>query len=235
MPIRVECPGCHDVTYFADNDAGLAVACLACGRHLRVPAMTPAPVAKTVALTVSEQDRPLALPDDRPENPVPAAPKKAVAPARRPIQPARSKSRWRSYMLLVLLLGGAGTAIAVVVKHRANHATTPLAKNGLSTTQPTTIPIAVGHAATQSATAIIAAVSQPVPTARPAPVAVVAAAVVRHYTPDSAPVGFVGFDPVEITGHIEVDSYDPAVGRIGAGAAAPAAPLLRNGPNQLTP
>src|SRR5258706_10697847 len=180
MPIRVECPGCHDVTYFADNDAGLAVACLACGRHLRVPAMTPAPVAKTVALTVSEQDRPLALPDDGPENPVPITPKKAVAASRRPIQPARSKSRWRSYMLLVLLLGGAGTAIAVVVKHRANQTATPLAQNGVPSTHPTTIPIAASQAATQSSVKVAAA-TQPLSTSPPSAAAFIAEAVVHHY------------------------------------------------------
>ena len=56
MPIRVECTRCRDVTHFADNDAGLAVACLACGQHLRVPHL-PKPQAAV---------RPIALPDEPP-------------------------------------------------------------------------------------------------------------------------------------------------------------------------
>ncbi|MDB5323526.1 MAG: hypothetical protein JWN40_5157 [Phycisphaerales bacterium] len=234
MPIRVECPGCHDVTHFADNDAGLAVACLACGRHLRVPKKS-APVAKTVARTLIDQDPPLALPDDRPTA---ATPVQAPTSPRRPVQPARPKGRWRTYMLLVVLLSCAGTAIALVVKNRASHSITPLAQNnGTPTTtvtppatQRTTLKIAATFPTTSPAPVTVAAATQPLPSSRPAP----APAVARHYTPDTAPVGFIGFDRVEITGHIEVDSYDAAIGRVGAGATHAAAPLLSNGPIQLT-
>src|SRR5436190_17079216 len=98
MPIRVECPRCHDSAYFADNDAGLAVACLACGQHLRIPAVQPKPRPTPTPQPVAAAERPLQLPPTpKPAAPPPPPPSvasvtvrpeiAAAAPPRRPTRP----------------------------------------------------------------------------------------------------------------------------------------------------
>jgi len=245
MPIRVECPGCHDVTHFADNDAGLAVACLACGRHLRVPKIT-APVIKAAAApALSEHDRPLMLPQEPLAPPPPPAPREQPATtARRPIRPARPKSRWRTYMVLILLLTGS-TAIAMVIRNRGNHASAALSQN--ITRVPATLSSARVADATKAPAPAIQKPTTSTATTPPAPATSATVVIlttqpalakiassIRHYTPTAAPVGFIGFDRLEIAGHIEIDSYDANVGHLGAGAIHATAPLLSNGPIQLT-
>lgn len=244
MPIRVECPGCHDVTHFADNDAGLAVACLACGRHLRVPKIV-APAVRTVAAPApSEHDRPLSLPQQPiAQPPAPRDQPPTPTPARRPVQPARPKSRWRTYMLLALILASSA-AIALVVRDRGNKASAAHSQNSVAA--PATLPSAhlanAPPASSPKPSPTTLATTQPIPTnhatiAIPTthPASTLAANSIRPYTPTAAPVGFIGFDRLEITGHIEIDGYDAAIGLVGAGAAMHAtAPLLSNGPIQLT-
>jgi hypothetical protein len=242
MPIRVECPGCHDVTHFADNDAGLAVACLACGRHLRVPQVVAPAIRAAAAPALSEQDRPLSLP----QQPIAqlAAPREQppTPTARRPVQPARPKSRWRTYMLLALILSSCG-AIALVIRNRGNHASAALSQNGVAA--PATLPLARSAnaplASSPKPSPVTIATTQAIPATHAAPAiptthptGVIAANSTRPYTPAAAPVGFIGFDRLEITGHIEIDSYDAATGHFAAGAAHAIAPLLSNGPIQLT-
>jgi hypothetical protein len=237
MPIRVECSRCRDVTHFADNDAGLAVACVACGQHLRVPNLA----AKAAA---PQYPGPLPpLPDEPPplfanvrhdadvSTASPPLPPPANVASRSTKRRPASGARWRTYGLIAGLVG-AGVAAAVYQSR------TPKTVSVVAQTQPVTQPVAV-------ALAPVAAASQPAtPTAKvetpatkpvapvvPPPPAVAARAEpVRPYTPANAPVGFVGLERIEIRGErMSVDSYHSGAGRYGGDNVRPNARLLSNG------
>jgi hypothetical protein len=245
MPIRVECPQCHDVTHFADNDAGLAVACLACGRHLRVPTPMPVPVPVPAKAKVEDGGWKMAEEPPLPSSVItpssaspppslpssifhpPSSPSSPPAP-RRPIRPAPGRGKWRTYLLLIGLAGGALLAFVLRPRHNPQVQTA-------STSQPTTIVTA--QPATKPAPAPVVAVA-PAPSTKPTLAAVSSPPIPppphplisSPYTPPAAPVGFVGLERVEINGSIDVDSYNGATGAYVRGPARTTPVLLSNGP-----
>src|SRR5438105_5994624 len=148
MPIRVECPRCHDTAYFADNDSGLAVACLACGQHLRVPAIPPKPRPMPMPQPIEAAERPLRLPPTPQSPSAPAAPvnvppeaRTVSAPVRRPatraaahVRPAPAKGKWRIYTLLfgLLITGTLGGLVVAWFINLSKSATAPLARNEIA-------------------------------------------------------------------------------------------------------
>jgi hypothetical protein len=157
MPIRVECPRCHDTAYFADNDAGLAVACLACGQHWRVPAAAqakPRPAPTPQAIEAAE--RPLRLgPTPQPPSPpavradvprdLPPQAPAVSAPVRRPtarpaghVRPVPAKGSWRLYSLLLglLIAGTLGTLVIAWFMNLSKAATSPLARGEVAPESP---------------------------------------------------------------------------------------------------
>jgi hypothetical protein len=233
MPIRVECPRCHDTAYFADNDAGLAIACLACGQHIRIakPSEAAAPRPKLI-----EQPSPPPLFANTPAHllnpPKPAAPPPPPAREARPrpkaIHPPTQRSRWRTYSILLLLFVVAGLVVLIVqmVRQRPE---APLAQNTPPQTQS-----AVASAPTPARTAQ-SSPQAPIQKAAPAMLASLPGAPrVSTYTPAGAPVGFVGLERIDCTGHILIDSYDASIAVYSPDNARDAAPLLSNGPIRLT-
>jgi hypothetical protein len=251
MPIRLECPRCHDVTHFADNDAGLAVACLACGQHLRIPKPAPAATQTVSASPQSLEPPPLfattpahllvAAPAASP--PKPAAPPPALqVPHHRPIRPARPITRWRSFIFFILLSCTLGVTTILYVK-RTLHGTTNAANNPTTviptTSQPTSSPTDTpARRPTEVASRFRMPPPEVVPqqqsTAAPILVSAVSTSKTRHYTPPTAPLGFIGFERIDLTGHLQIDSYDADAGPYNTDTARAAAPLLSNGPIQLT-
>jgi hypothetical protein len=244
MPIRVECPRCQDVSHFADNDAGLAVACLACGQHMRVPkgapkaAPPPPPAARGDELFASYT----------PPEPAPAAqtpPVAGPAGARRArVRPAGGRSAWRTFGLFVavLICGGLAT---LYFDHRRKTAP-QVASNETPTTQPTSQPasrpaaVAVAQPRPANTAQTAAAIKPPTPATKVIAAATPPAAAVipvmlsqSSYTPPAAPVGFVGLERIDLTGHLVVDSYDAAAGPYTPETVRAAARLLSNGPIQL--
>lgn len=247
MPIRVECPRCQRQAFFADNDAGLAVACLGCGQHLRVPAQPPkaAPVVKTLSpdepppLFANTPAHLLVTPAQQSE-----APATPPAPARkpsRPLRPAGPRPRWRTFGLLFALLGSS-TLLIQWWRHRPAHSSA----GTVVSVQP-----AASRPSTQHSPVMVASKSPAAPATAPrvkpkdpvlasasAPQKTVAPQVVAAplptYTPAAAPVGFIGFERVEINGHFHVDSYDASTETYAPENAHGAALLLSNGPIQLS-
>jgi hypothetical protein len=78
-----------------------------------------------------------------------------------------------------------------------------------------------------------AVIPQQQPTDTPILASAVSTSITRHYTPPTAPVGFIGFDRIDLTGHLQIDSYDAATGPYTPDTARAAAPLLSNGPIRL--
>lgn len=249
MPIRVECPHCRKLTYFADNDAGLAVSCLACKAHLRVPAATPAPKA---AAPVALPDEPPPLFANTPRHllaaPITAEtvskelPTERQAPRQRRLRPASPRSRWRLYAIIVAI--PAAVTLAMVLKHRH----VPQPQEQVRQDQPTTHPpgaTQVAIAPSTRATPKPPVDSQPknkpaIPAAPPASKPVLASITpaaplkardaVSSYTPAAAPVGFVGLERIDLAGRTLIDSYSSDVGPYSRAAARANAILLSNGP-----
>jgi hypothetical protein len=245
MPICVECPRCQRQAVFADNDAGLAVACLGCGQHLRVPAAAPKPVAAVRHLSPDEPpplfaNTPahlLAAPASQPEvHPTPPAPARKPS---RPLRPAGPRPRWRTYGLLLALLGSSALLIGWL-RHRSGHpdlqsvSSTPPAAS-----RPSTQPVAKAIASKARATPTTAPVVKPRdPILASSSGGQRAVSVVLPplptYTPASAPVGFIGFERLEIDGRFHVDSYDASTETYAGENAHGAALLLSNGPIRLS-
>jgi hypothetical protein len=172
MPIRVECPRCHDTAYFADNDAGFAVACLACGQHLRVPAAQPKPRPAPTPQPIEAANRPLRLPPtpqppSPPEAPLNAPPDTPAvsAPPRRPsprptahVRPVPAKGKWRIYTLLfgVLITGALGALMIAWFMNLSKAATAPLPRSEIAASVP-------ASRATIAAAAPIPATANPAP------------------------------------------------------------------------
>jgi hypothetical protein len=232
MPIRVECTRCQDVTHFADNDAGLAVACLSCGQHLRVPQM---PKERPVVTPVVVPDEPPPLFANYKHDPDGGA----VAPpvrqaARRAKRPAAGRSKWRAYGILLAVLGVGAMAVTYEVQRR---------RSASAVAQPD--PRRSAPAATQPVQVVVASVKQPAPS-KPAPGVIEKAPAVkpalasfetrpqpastgRPYTPVNAPVGFVGLERLEYTGRLLADSYNAAAGVYGGDNVRSNGRLLSNG------
>ncbi|HEY7119838.1 MAG TPA: hypothetical protein VH475_24825 [Tepidisphaeraceae bacterium] len=232
MPIRVQCPACGDVTHFADNDAGLAVGCLACGRHFRVPVPAPkpahvpprivesSPLFANLASTLPAAASPVcAAQQQQQQQTVPRAAR------RRPIRPAGSKSRWRTYGLFLALVCGAGVAVVLMIPKRDAKGVTAIAQSATQpSSRPTTSAAPVptdGRVENLPAGGVVSLVDLPAPLAP------------RSYTPATAPVGFVGLEGVECKGKILIDSYDSAAGPYDAQTAGDRAPLVSNGSIRL--
>lgn len=249
MPIRVECPRCHKVTYFADNDAGLAVACLDCKTHLKVPIPQAAPKPMT---PIVHPDEPPPLFSNTPRHllvaPPSAQPAAAQAPRHhpaksRPVRPASPRSRWRLYGIL-FCVGALGIALAVINKYLQDNSDTRETRN-LQSTQPASQPVA---ATTRPASPIAKApapatqpiVVAPPPDLKPPIVASISPAPIlpqaappKIYTPAGAPVGLVGVDRIDMGGKTLIDSYNSAVAPYTKESAQPNAAILSNGVIQL--
>jgi hypothetical protein len=246
MPIRVECPRCQRQAFFADNDAGLAVACLGCGQHLRVPAAAPrpAPVIKSLSpdepppLFANTPAHLLATPPQQSE--APATPPPAARKPSRPLRPAGPRPHWRAFGLLFLLLGSA-TLLIQWLRHRPTRAIAPrIASVQPAASRPSlnSTPRAVASKTPAApATAPVGRSKRPVLASSASPQAAVAPVVVPvplpTYTPAAAPVGFIGFERVEIGGRFHVDSYDASTETYAPENAHGAALLLSNGPIRL--
>jgi len=246
MPIRVECTRCHEVTYFADNDAGLAVACLSCKTHLKVPIPAAAPKAVTPAV---HPDEPPPLFLNTPKHlmvappatkPVAAEPHPHHAGKSRPVRPASAKSHWRLYSILMAILVVAG--VAIFNKFYQDNAGSSQVRSDQPATQPTSKPIAgtspVVAVVTPRPPATQPIVIAPPPPAKPpvlASVVPVSTTIIqpRTYTPRAAPVGFIGLERIDMTGRIQIDSYNATTGPYAKENAQANAAVLSNGPIQL--
>jgi hypothetical protein len=243
MPIRVECTRCHEVTFFADNDAGLAVACVRCKQRLSVPVPAPAPKSPAPA---SHPDEPPPLFSSTPKHllvaSTPSSP--AQSPARqtptkpRPVRPASPRSRWRMYTLLFAAISITAGVALFNKFHQDAPVSSPLVKETNPATQPASQPISIPPTK-------IVAIAKPAatqPTTPPAPAPILAsiaqdpkpvqATETRRYTRADAPVGFIGFERVDLTGRINIDSYNSAIAPYSRDTALGNATLLSNGPIQ---
>jgi hypothetical protein len=253
MPIRVECPRCHKVTYFADNDAGLAVACLACKTHLKVPIPHAAP--KPVSPMV-HPDEPPPLFSNTPKHLLVAPPSTKPAAVEtprhhagkaRPVRPASPRSRWRLYGIFILL-GVIGIALAALNKYLQDNSGGTQAHDTQST-QPASKPISAATRPAAQIAKVPAPATTPIVVApppdkppivkppivasiTPAPVAPQATPA-KIYTPAGAPVGLVGVDRIELGGKTQIDSYNAAVAPYTKESAQANAALLSNGVIQL--
>ena len=197
MPIAVACSRCGSVTRFADNDAGLAASCTACGTLMRipVPAAPPAPTVPPEPAPAPPAPAPAPNPGRAPEvDPPPSAPAAASS--------GRSTLRWAG--MLLILAGALALAVLVIFRppHRPGNPG-PLASAATATASaPATAPIQAPGSG---------------PAAAPAPPATLPAPPVA---PPAPPVmGFVGLDSVECQAGFRIDSYDSATGPYDASAS----------------
>jgi hypothetical protein len=236
------------VTYFADNDAGLEVACLGCKTRVRVPVPVAAPKAEMPAVHPDEPP-PLFFATPRHLMVAPPSTKPSAAedprhhPSKsRPVRPASPRSRWRVYGIL-LGVGLLGVGAALINKHLQDHPTGPGAQEMPAASQPATRaqkPSSMAVVAVAKPSPVIKTIEAPRPPSETPPLAsiapepVVAAALpARVYTPAGAPVGFIGFERVEMGGRTLIDSYNAAAGPYAKESAQGNAAILSNGAIRL--
>jgi hypothetical protein len=129
-------------------------------------------------------------------------------------------------------------ALIVWLRHRpaASARSSPPLATSKPSTRPATLAVAAGKRSLQPATAPAVQAANPSLVSK-APHAAVAPVILPPplptYTPASAPVGFIGFERVELKGHFHVDSYDASTETYAPENAHGAALLLSNGPIQL--
>lgn len=207
MPIRVECPRCGRVTRYADNDAGLAAACIGCKTVIRVPA--PQPLPKPAPRLVRDPSQELHLPE-------PGAPKPAPAPAAPVRITASGPIPQRRLPLVriaasVLLLLGLGAAVMLYLRNRDPAATRP---PQAAVTLPATAPSRTAPTTLATAKPVPAPVTQPVVANPPVLLSSVAQPAPRVVPADepTLPRGFIGLERVQVDGKFFADSYNSSAG-----------------------
>src|SRR5688572_17586651 len=202
MAILVECPRCRGVTPFADNDAGLAVSCTACGQVTRVPGgQTARPKA------VLAYEAPPALGRVRGSGARPFVYAGAVVLAF-VIVGAMGFLRYRS------MAAGRARAVANLAADRAA-ATALAAREAAAATAPT-VPTTAAPPTGAVAPSLVA--TPPATVAKPPERA--------NVEGTSRVVGFVGVERLEFNGRYSVDSYDSTKGPYRESSAGAKAPLV---------
>lgn len=231
MPIKVECPRCGRVTHYADNDAGLAAACIGCKTVIRVPA--PQPIAKPAPRVLRDPSQELHLPPAVAPAPAPVAPQRRVAPAAvsggpTPAVPKRLPvSRIAASILLLL---GLSAAVMIYVRNRETPQPAPV--NVVAATMPATRPVV--KAPTTVAVAkpeVPAPVTQPVASKPPVLLSSVVEPAVRRVVADepTLPRGFIGLERVQVDGKFFADSYNSSAGEYDDDKAGAECLIASNG------
>lgn len=209
MPIRVDCPRCGRVTHYADNDAGLAAACISCKTVITVP--RPQPLARPAPRVLRDPSQELHLPPPTPPAPrtparqTPRAPQSAQQRTVQPATPRRSLFPLAAALLLLIAL--AATAIlyfrkpagrtVIALTPQTQPASAPSSRPATTTALASAIP-----PATQSTTQ-----KSPVLASNIAPATVNATPVSLPREP-VMPRGFIALDRLQLDGKIYADSYN---------------------------
>jgi hypothetical protein len=159
----------------------------------------------------------------------------------RPLRPAGPRPRWRTFGLLFVLLGSMALLIGWLRQHPGAPTARSISSNAPAASRPSTHPVTLATSPktrAAPATAPLVKPRQPVLASASGQQDAVAQAVVvpplPTYTPVAAPVGFIGFDRVEIGGRFHIDSYDASTETYAGENAHGAALLLSNGPIHLS-
>lgn len=224
MPIKVECPRCGRVTHYADNDAGLAAACIGCKTVIRVPA--PQPLARPAPRVLRDPSQELQLPPAAPApGPAPVAPQRRVAPVA--VSGGATPAVTRPLPVLriaasILLLLGLSAAVMIYVRNRETPQPAPVSV--VAATGPATSPVVKP--------VVPAPVTQPVVTKPPVLLSsVVEPAVTRVVADEPAlPRGFIGLERVQIDGKFYADSYNSSAGEYDDDKAGNECFIASNGP-----